>query len=63
MAAQAVVKCVKKDNVFKQLYERITKKRPHKVGIIAVAHKILIVAHALVKNNAHWKNTLLEIAK
>jgi len=60
MAAQAVVKCVKADNVFKQLYLRITKNRPHKVGIIAVAHKILIIAHAMVKNNVRWKNKLLK---
>ncbi|MDR0327061.1 MAG: hypothetical protein LBI05_02060 [Planctomycetaceae bacterium] len=51
MAAQVVVKCVKADNVFKQLYLRITKNRPHKAGIIAVAHKIVIAAHALVKND------------
>ena len=60
MAAQSVVKCVKADNVFKQLYLRITKNRPHKVGIIAVAHKILIIAHSLVKNNVRWQNKLIE---
>jgi len=60
MAAQVVVKCIKADNVFKKLYERITKNRPHKVGIIAVAHKILLIAHALVKNNTKWENKLLK---
>ncbi|MDR0328565.1 MAG: hypothetical protein LBI05_09755 [Planctomycetaceae bacterium] len=55
-----VVKCVKADNVFKQLYLRITKNCPHKIGIIAVAHKIVIAAHALVKNNVRWQNRLLE---
>lgn len=62
MAAQAVVSFVKADNVFKQLYLRITKNRPHKVGIIAVAHKILKVAHAMVKNKQKWKNQLQEKA-
>ncbi|MDR0328676.1 MAG: hypothetical protein LBI05_10315 [Planctomycetaceae bacterium] len=61
MAAQ-VVKCVKADNVFKQLYWRITKNRPHKASIIAVAHKIVIAAHALVKNNVRWQNRHLEKA-
>jgi transposase len=58
MAAQTVVKRVKEDNVFKKLYERITKTRPHKVGIIAVAHKIMIIAHAMVKKNEKWQNRL-----
>ena len=51
MSAQSVVTCVNADNVFKQFYLRITKKRPHKVGIIAVAHKMLIIAHSMIKNN------------
>ena len=55
MATQSAVKCTKTDNVFKQMYERITAKRPHKVGIIAVAHKMLIIAHSLVKTTHDGK--------
>lgn len=60
MAALSAVKSVKADNVFKRLYDRVTAKRPHKVGLIAVAHKILLIAHSLVKNNIYWENKLLE---
>jgi hypothetical protein len=59
MAALSAVKSVKQDNVFKELYARITAGRPHKVGLIAVAHKMLLIAHSLVKNNVHWENKLL----
>jgi len=52
---------VKADNVFKKLYLRITAKKPHKVGIVAVMHKMLIIAHSLVKNNSKWKNKMLKI--
>ncbi len=58
MAALTAVKSVKANNVFKELYERITSKRPAKVGLIAVAHKMLLIAHALVKNNIQWENKL-----
>jgi transposase len=60
MAALSAVKCAKKDSVFKQLYLRITKNRPHKVGIIAVAHKMLLIAHAVIKKGVKWENRLLE---
>jgi transposase len=60
MAALAAVMCVKADNVFKQLYLRITAKKPHKVGIVAVMHKMLIIAHSLVKNNQKWKNKMIK---
>jgi transposase len=60
MAALTAVKCVKADNVFKQLYLRITATKPHKVGIVAVMHKMIIIAHALVKNNEKWKNKLIK---
>lgn len=60
MAALSAVKCVKADNVFRQLYLRITATKPHKVGIVAVMHKMIIIAHSLVKNNQKWKNTLQE---
>jgi len=50
----------KADNVFKQLYLRITKTKPHKVGIVAVMHKMLIIAHTLVKNNEKWENKMLK---
>jgi len=56
MAALSAVKCTKSDNVFKRLYDRIVSKKPHKVGIIAVAHKMLIIAHSLVKNCVQWEN-------
>lgn len=60
MAALSTVKSVKADNVFKRIYERITAKRPPKVGLVAVAHKILIVAHSLIKNNVRWENKILQ---
>ena len=59
-AALSAVKCTKSDNVFKRLYDRIVSKRPHKVGVIAVAHKMLLIAHLLVKNGVKWKNKLLQ---
>ena len=58
--ALSAVKCVKADNVFKKLYLRIAAKKPHKVGIVAVMHKMLIIAHSLVKNNQKWKNKMLK---
>lgn len=58
MAALSAVKSTKDDNVFKQLYSRITSKRPPKVGLIAVAHKMLLIAHTLVKNEVYWENKL-----
>lgn len=58
MAALSAVKVTKADNVFKQLYARIVAKKPHKVALIAVAHKMLLIAHALVKSNVHWENKL-----
>ena len=60
MAALSAVKCVKEDNVFRKLYLRITAMKPHKVGMVAVRHKMLIIAHALVKNNEKWKNKLIK---
>jgi len=60
MAALTAVKCVKADNIFKQLYLRITATKPHKVGIVAVMHKMLIIAHTLVKNNEKWENKMLK---
>ena len=60
MAALAAVKCVKTDNVFRKLYLRITATRPHKVGMVAVMHKMLIIAHALVKNNEKWQNKMVK---
>lgn len=59
MAALSAVKATKTDNVFKQLYERTAAKRPHKVALVAVAHKMLLIAHALVKNSVYWENRLL----
>lgn len=58
MAALSAVKNVKEDNVLKRLYARIAATRPHKVALTAVAHKMLRIAHALVKNNVHWENKL-----
>jgi transposase len=60
MAAHSAVKCTKTDNVFKKLYERITAKKPHKVGLIAVAHKMMLIAHSLIKNNVRWENKLIQ---
>jgi transposase len=60
MAALSAAKCVKTDNVFRQLYLRITATKPHKVGIVAVMHKMLIIAHSLVKNNEKWENKVIK---
>ena len=60
MAALSAVKCVKADNVFRQLYLRITATKPHKVGIVAVMHKMIIIAHAMVKNNEKWQNKMFK---
>jgi hypothetical protein len=60
LAVLSAAKCVKTDNVFKQLYLRITATKPRKVGIVAVMHKMLIIAQSLVKNNENWENKLLK---
>ena len=48
------------NNVFRQLYLRITATKPHKVGMVTVMRKMLIIAHALVKNNEKWQNKMVK---
>ncbi|GHT47120.1 hypothetical protein FACS189454_09230 [Planctomycetales bacterium] len=59
-AAMAAVFVTKKDNVFKQMDQKLMDegKKSHKVALIAVAHKILEVIHALLKNGTNWENKL-----
>jgi hypothetical protein len=53
------VRCLPQNNILKKLlYRRSTKS--HKVAIIAVAHKLIRIAFALVKNNTEYKPILLE---
>lgn len=59
LAANAAVFFTKEDNVFKQMYHRLkTAGKKHKEAIIAVAHKMLKIAHSLLKNQEMWKNKL-----
>jgi len=53
----SAVKCTKSDNVFKRLYDRIVSKRPHKVGIVAVAHKMRIRCCSLL---IRWSRMVLD---
>jgi transposase len=58
-AAMVVVNRVKEDNIFKQLYKRLIEKGKAKMAaLIAGVHKILRIAHFLVKKNCMWKNNL-----
>jgi transposase len=59
MAALSAVKNVKEDNIFRKLYQRIMeKKNAHKVAMIAVAHKLLKIAHGIIQKNTNWENKL-----
>jgi transposase len=50
------------DATCEEFYERLRAKgKSHKVAIIAVAHKLIRIAFALVKNNTEFKPILLEI--
>jgi transposase len=61
-AAMAAIYFTKKNNVFKQMHQHLTKElhKPHKVAVIAVAHKMLKIAHTLVKNGVLWENKINE---
>jgi transposase len=61
-AAMAGVNRVKENNIFKQLYNRLLEKGKTKmVALIAVAHKILRIAHYILKNKSPWINNLKQI--
>jgi transposase len=61
-AAMAGVNRVKENNIFKQLYNRLLEKGKTKmIALIAVAHKILRVAHFILKNKTPWINNLKQI--
>ncbi|MDR0869325.1 MAG: transposase [Planctomycetaceae bacterium] len=55
----AVHRC-KEDNVFRQLFKRLTVelKKPYKSAMVAVIHKMVRVVHALLKNGTKWENKL-----
>ncbi|MDR0609414.1 MAG: IS110 family transposase [Planctomycetaceae bacterium] len=57
-AAIAATLVTKKDNIFKGMYERLTKEmhKPHKVALVAVSHKMIKIAHTLLKNGTKWKS-------
>jgi transposase len=52
----AVYRC-KEDNVFRQLFKRLTDglKKPFKMAMVAVMHKMVRVIHALIKNRQKWQ--------
>ncbi|MDR2168767.1 MAG: hypothetical protein LBP59_01330 [Planctomycetaceae bacterium] len=56
----AAIYFTKDDNVFKQMYYHLTENlnKTHNVAVVAVAHKILKIAHTLVKNGVEWENKL-----
>ncbi|GHT10292.1 hypothetical protein FACS1894170_02150 [Planctomycetales bacterium] len=51
----AVYRC-KNDNVFRQLFKHLTQglKKPFKMAMIAVMHKMVRIAHALIKKREMW---------
>ncbi|MDR1142054.1 MAG: hypothetical protein LBL62_10200 [Planctomycetaceae bacterium] len=57
MSAMDVTR-TKTDNVFKRTYQHFIEKKPPKVALIAVAHKIQKIAHSLIKNNCRWENKI-----
>ncbi|MDR2172310.1 MAG: IS110 family transposase [Planctomycetaceae bacterium] len=59
-AAMAAIYFTKDDNVFKQMYYHLTENlnKAHNVAVVAVAHKMLKIAHTLVKNGVEWENKL-----
>ncbi|MDR2706613.1 MAG: hypothetical protein LBC02_12610 [Planctomycetaceae bacterium] len=44
------------------MHQHLTKElhKLHKVAVIAVAHKMLKIAHTLVKNGVIWENKINE---
>jgi transposase len=59
MTAMSIIRMTE-DNVFKALYERLLAKGKAKMmALIAVTHKILTVANALLKKNEMWQNNLI----
>ncbi|GHT46648.1 hypothetical protein FACS189454_08110 [Planctomycetales bacterium] len=56
----AVYHC-KNDNVFRQLFKRLTEelKKPFKMAMVAVMHKMLRVVHALIKKAEKWNDQIL----
>ncbi|MDR0337749.1 MAG: hypothetical protein LBI18_11730, partial [Planctomycetaceae bacterium] len=61
-AAMAAIYFTKTNNVFKEMYYHMTKElnKAHNVAVVAVAHKMLKIAHSLLKNGETWKNKLNE---
>jgi transposase len=62
-AAKSAVYVVKQANVFQAMYERLTAAgKSSKTALIAVAHKMLKIVHALLKNKVRWENKLVPAA-
>jgi hypothetical protein len=53
----AVYRC-KADNVFRQLFKRLTQegKKPFKAAMVAVIYKMVRVVHALIKKRERWNS-------
>jgi transposase len=53
----AVYRC-KADNVFRQLFKRLTEelRKPFKMAMVAVMHKMVRVVHALLKKREMWNS-------
>jgi transposase len=51
----ASVSAIKKDGVFKALFDRIRAKgKAYKVAMVAVMRKLITVLNAMIKNKTHW---------
>jgi hypothetical protein len=55
-AVMAAMYCCKADNVFRKLFKRLTEelRRPFKMAMVAVIHKMVRVVHALIKKGEMW---------
>lgn len=60
MAAMVASRC---NPLAKALYARmLTQGKPAKVALIAIAHKLLTIANAMVKNKTHWRHSDVAIS-
>ncbi|MDR0869326.1 MAG: IS110 family transposase [Planctomycetaceae bacterium] len=58
-AVRAAIHFTKTDNVFKRMFERLRLAgKSYKSAMIAAAHKMLKIAHALLKSGTKWENKL-----
>jgi hypothetical protein len=49
---------VKEDNVFRKLFKRLAEelRKPFKMAMVAVIHKMVRVVHALIKKGEMWNS-------